>query len=372
MRRLISVLRVLLPTMVSATLCGCSQPSDPIWVGAVSMYNNADGSEDNLRGIRIALNQANRAGGIHGRRVELMIRHDSGRGELAVRIAREFVADERVVGVLGHQFSSAMIAATPIYEGTLAAVTTGTSQELSDISPWVFRIAQSDSALALDEARLFYEKGWRRMAILYVNDVYGRGLVRTFVPAFRALGGEIVRRDPVTDTTTDFDVFVRAYKQSKPDAVFILSGPDAVDALLRSAAARQMPAQILGSDGRTATLPTDSLTPDPTPDGRVVPPDYLLPDPRSVSALFRREFLSNFGYDPDAGAALSYDATLAMLEAIRRGGADRAGVRKSLAGAMTLAKGTTGPISFSRGERVGGVGGFVRVPKAQLTPDQVK
>lgn len=354
-------------------LFGCAQPTEPIWIGAVSKHDNADGSEDNLRGIRIAVDQANRAGGINGRRVEVRILVDSGRGEVAVRIAREFVADKRVVGVLGHEFSSAMIAATPVYEGKLAAVTTGTSPELSGISPWVFRIAQSDSALALDVARLFYEKGWRRLGILYVNDVYGRGLVRTFVPAFRALGGEVVRRDPVTDTTTDFAVYVRAYKQSHPHAVFVVGGPGVVDALLHATAAQQLEARIVGANGWTASLSrTAAPTRDGKADGMIVPREFLMADSLSVSTRFRRDFAARFGYEPDVNAALSYDGALAMLEAIRRGGADRAGVKKALAGAVTLGKGTTGPISFQRGERVGGVGGFVRVARGHLSAGPVE
>jgi len=61
------------------------------------MLTDADEGEDNLNGIRIAVNEANREGGVGGRRVELKIRRDSGRGELAVRIAQQFVADERIV-----------------------------------------------------------------------------------------------------------------------------------------------------------------------------------------------------------------------------------------------------------------------------------
>ncbi|MEP6732813.1 MAG: ABC transporter substrate-binding protein, partial [bacterium] len=151
---------------IAVAIAGCSRKPEPIWIGAVGMLHDADASEDNLRGMRIAIDEANQTGGIRGRRVELRILRDSGLGELAARVAQEFVADERILAVMGHEFSSAMIAAAPVYNGKLAAVSTATSPQLSGISPWVFRVLASDSALAVVEARAFIAKGWRRVAML--------------------------------------------------------------------------------------------------------------------------------------------------------------------------------------------------------------
>lgn len=356
--------RAALCAFVTVAATACSRTAEPIVIGAVAMLKDADGSEDNLRGIRIAIDQANDAGGIAGRRVKVRILKDSGRGELAVHVARQFVEDERVLGVVGHEFSSAMIAAAPVYEGRLAAVSSATSPMLSGISSWVFRVAPSDSLLATDEARLAVARGWRRVAVLYVNDAYGRGHADAFVPAFRALGGVIVSRDPITDTTTSFEVFMHAYRTSHPDAVFVICGPQSYRALLHAVAVQHLTSQIVGGDGWTA-----SLADDPEANGVMWPSVFMLGDTSSVSKHFRTEFHQRFSRDPDAVSAMAYDATRALLEAIRRGGTTRAGVRKALGTPGVLTLGATGPLGFSRGDRVGSVGGMVRVRDGAVHDD---
>ncbi|MEP6733732.1 MAG: ABC transporter substrate-binding protein [bacterium] len=343
----------------------CTKSTDTIWIGAVAMLDSTDSGEDSMRGIRLAVDAANRAGGIDGRHIQVRILRDSGRGELAVRVARDFVADDRILAVVGHEFSSAMIAAAPVYDGSLAAVATASSPQLSGISPWVFRVIPSDGKLGVEEARLFMAKGWRRVALLYVNDGYGRGLAGAFIPAFRSRGGTIVSRNPITDSTTDFNVYLREFAASRPDAVFVICGEKTAMPFLRAAAAHQLRAQIVGGDGWRSTLALD-----PRSNGIVWPSVFLPSDTQSIAVHFRRTFASRFGYEPEAPAALTYDGTLAILEAIRRGGATRRGVRAALADTSgVIVTGATGPISFRRGDRVGSVGGLMRVTNGVLTAD---
>ncbi|MEP6621132.1 MAG: ABC transporter substrate-binding protein [bacterium] len=352
--------------LVLGTLAGCSHKSDAIWIGVVAMLNDVDGSERNLRGVRVAVDEANAAGGIQGRQVEIRILRDSGLGETAVRVAQAFVTDNRIVAVLGHEFSSAMLAAAPLYDGNLAAVSTASSPLLTGISPWVFRVVTSDSVLGTDEARLFAARGWRRIAILYVNDVYGRGLVGSFIPAFRARGGEVVSRNPIPDNASDFQVYFRAFDNSLPDAVFVICGPSEAASFLRAAAKHHLRAQVIGGDGWGESLEKNPAA----AEGVVWPASYAASDTQPAAVEFRRVYFARYNEQPDAVSALAHDAAQSVLEAIRRGGATRAGVRSALAAPGLLVTGTTGPIAFQHGERVGGVGGLMRMVHGRLTMDQ--
>jgi branched-chain amino acid transport system substrate-binding protein len=340
---------------------GCKERA-PILIGAATSLDEADPSEDNTRGIRLAVDEANSAGGVLGRRIQLVINQDQGLGEQAVRVARGFVANERIIAVVGHTSSIAMLAAVPVYDGTLAAVSpVATSPQLTGISPWVFRVAPSDSALGADQARLFYARGWRRAAILYANDAWGRGLSDAFTTAFAALGGTVTSHDPVTDETTDFDLFLRAYERTRPDVVMVICSTVSGTAFVKAAAASHLRAQVIGSDGWPA-----SIAREPAAEGVAWPTIFSSADTQGVAMHFRRAFIARHGYEPDAFAALGYDATLMVLEAIRRGGTTRDGVRRALADTGTLIMGATGPISFRRGDRTGSVGGLLRVVKGQL------
>jgi branched-chain amino acid transport system substrate-binding protein len=341
---------------------GCSEESEPILIGAAINNVESDPREDNLRGIRLAVDEANDAGGIHGRRIELVVNHDDGRGEAAVRGAHGFVANERIIAVVGHASSAAMLAAVPVYDGMLAVVSpSATTPQLTGISPWVFRVVPSDSALGADEARLFYAKGWRRAAMLYANDAWGRGLSEAFITAFTARGGSVISRDPIIDETTDFDPFLHTYEKLRPDVVIVISSDASAIAFLKAAAASHLRAQVIGSDGWPA-----SLAREPSAEGAAWPAAFSPRDTQVVATHFRRAFAVRHGYEPDAFAAQGYDAALVVLEAIRRGGATRTGVRRALADTGTLTTGATGPISFRRGDRIGSVGGLLRVTKGQL------
>jgi branched-chain amino acid transport system substrate-binding protein len=340
---------------------GCME-REPILVGAAIDLAEGDPKEDNLRGIRLAVDEANGAGGIHGRRIEVIVGRDEALGEAAVRVAHGFVANPRIIGVVGHTSSAAMLAATPVYDGKLAVVSpNATSPQLTGISRWVFRVAPSDSALGADEAKLFFAQGWRRAAIVYANDAWGRDLSGAFTVAFSALGGTVISRDPITDETTDFEPFLHAYEKTRPDVVMVICGGISGTAFVKGAGASHLRAQIIGSDGWPAAVARE-----PAAEGAAWPAAYSSADTQVVAIRFRRAFSKRYGYEPDAFAAQGYDAALAVLEAIRRGGTTREGVRRALADTGTLTMGATGPISFRHGDRIGSVGGLLRVTKGQL------
>jgi branched-chain amino acid transport system substrate-binding protein len=352
---------VLVMAVVLLGTVGCKR-REPILIGAV--HNLADTGPIVLRGVRLALDEVNGAGGIDGRRVELIVSDDQGLGEAAVRSAHAFVANTRIIAVVGHASSVGLLAAVPIYDGKLAVVSTmATSPQLTGISPWVFRVVPSDSAFGADEARLFYAKGWRRAAILYVNDAWGRGLSDAFTTAFVALGGTVVSHDPIIDDATAFDPFLRAYKRTRPDVVMVLCSAASGRLFLKTARASHLHAQIIGTDGWPA-----SMAREPAAEGVAWPALFSSVDTQGVATHFRRAFVARHGYEPaDALAALGYDATLVVLAAIRRGGPSRAGVQRALADTRTPTIGATGPISFRRGDRIGSARVLLRATKGRLT-----
>lgn len=125
-----------------------------------------------------------------GPRIELLFFDDSNDPELAPAIAEQIVADERIVGVIGHGTSSTSIAAAPIYAAANMPVVSGqaTIDSLSDY-PNYFRTIFSNS----DEARivanyLYSDLGQERASIVSGTSVYETSLAAGFEEAFGALG----------------------------------------------------------------------------------------------------------------------------------------------------------------------------------------
>lgn len=362
-RKTSDLCRVAALPLVILVSAGCRDEPGPIRIGAAGGFA---GVPDNLRGIQLAIAEANQAGGLDGRAFELVIGDDSGTGDEAARVAERLVNDKSILAVVGHASTTAMMAAARVYDGHLAAVATlASSPELSNISPWVFRVAPSDSTRGTDLARLFVSRGWRRVAVLYQNRQYGRGLAVALQASLETMGGEMVSSDPILDASRDFDVFLRTYARTRPDAVLVINNSASAQAFVHQAAEHRLSARIVGADGWSGRLASD-----PVANGIYMFSTFLPDDARPAAKAFRERFRTRYGYDPDALAALGYDAALAVVAALRKGGRSREGVRDALASLRRAPiQGATGLISFASGDRVERVGGMLRIVDGRLITD---
>jgi branched-chain amino acid transport system substrate-binding protein len=341
----------------------CSRNDDSYWIGAVGQFEGDAAAHENMRGILLAVRQVNEAGGIHGHLVRLMMKDDGGRGDVAARIAHVFVADKRISVVVGHTTSAAMIAAAPVYDKCLAAIaTTASAPALTGISPWVFRVIPSDSVTGARLARFAASRGWRRAAILYENDVYGRGLADAFSDAF---AGTIVSADPIVPDTADIGTFVRFYGRFRPDVVFVITRPSSVPVSLSEALARKrMSVAILASEGST-DLERDVSRAE---DIYTSAPFSSLSNGRD-GGKFTRDYEAAFGAAPKQEAALAHDAAVAAFAALAAVGPDRGAIRRYMH-ALDIATapiGATGPIYFdSLGDRSASGGVLLQVKRGRV------
>lgn len=153
-------------------------------------------------GIRIAAAEINAAGGLLGRRVELVEGDDEASNELGAQIARDFVNHERVVAALGIVNTGVALASQRHYQTAripvITAVATGTLITRQFQSPefaenYVFRVSANDTlqaAVIVDEA--VTRRGLTRLAILHDATNYGVLGSADLVTALRVLGIEPV------------------------------------------------------------------------------------------------------------------------------------------------------------------------------------
>lgn len=353
------ILRPLLLLLIALPACG---GGEPIVVGAAGPFGRGQGEADGLRGIRMAVEEANARGGIDGRPLRLEVRDDLGEGERATRVAGEFVRDREVVAVAGHMTSAAMVAAARIYDGRLVAVATGASSpELSGISRWVFRVVPSDTAAGRLMAEFAARLGARRVGILYQNDSYGRGLAGAFRERYR---GTLLGQDPFLDGETDFAPFIRFYAARDPDLLVVVSTMRSAPAFLRAARGLRVP--VLGSEGWAGVAATPGLS-----EGVYLTSPFSAADPRPETRQFVRRFQARHGRVPDHNAALGYDAMTAIVDALEAVGPDRAAIQRYLASPERVPRraGVTGGLAFNAsGDPVGRRGVVLRIRGGALVP----
>jgi branched-chain amino acid transport system substrate-binding protein len=348
--------------LLLSVLAACGGSTEEIRFGMAGPFTEAFGAA-NRRGAQLAVEEINAAGGVNGRPLAIDYRDDEGDGARAASVAQEFVDNLAISAVVGHVSSGAMIAAAKVYDGSLAAVaTTASSPELSGISPWVFRVISSDSANAIDLARFAQRIGKHRAAILYENDAYGRGLADGFR---RNFDGEVILTDPIDAEASSAEVHISWFMERRPDLVFVAGTEASGMTLLREARRQGLDAEFLGGDGWTGVV-ADPIA----AEGALVGAPFTPFDPRPRAQQFVAAYRARYDADPDANAALAYDAVFLLAAAVRDAGTDREDIRDWLATRTPerAFSGVTGSIAFQpSGDPVGKSFTMIRITGGRLT-----
>jgi branched-chain amino acid transport system substrate-binding protein len=326
--------------LVACALSACTHDSETLTIASASPWNEAYGLMSR-QGTELAVDAINRRGGIGSRRLVLVRVDDEGTGTKAAEVAQELVNADSVLAVVGHANSSATVAAARVYDGHLAAVSpSASSPELTGLSPWMFRVIPSDSVNGQDLARFATSLGHKRAAIMYENNSYGRGLADSFRRAFR---GEIIALEPVGVDGKEVEPYLSYLRVNEPGLVFVAGSDGSGLEILREARRQGLTSAFLGGDG-WAGITSDTTA----SDGVYVGAPFSAEDPRREVQDFVRAFRAKFGREPNSFAALAYDATMVVAQAIEQGGPTREAVRDYLASMQDgrAYRGLTGEIAF--------------------------
>ena len=338
--------------IVFLALAGCAVEPEPYVVGAAGPWKEGYGLQ-NLEGIRLAVDEINAAGGINGSPLRLIERDDAGNGTQAAKIAQEFVDNPQISAVIGHVNSSGMLSAARVYDGKLAAVaTSATSPDLTGISSWAFRIISSDSlngiVLATFASTLVPRGTPPTAAILYENHSYGRGLADSFRRSFR---GQIVSVDPINADLSSAEPYITYLRTKRPKIVFVAGRVPSGLKILREAKRQGLNATFIGGDGWQGVIADTAIS-----EGAYIGMSFTRQDPNPTAKAFVAAFRKKFKHDPEAHAALAYDATRLVAHTLRESGRDRRAVRDYLRALTkaTAVPGVTGPAYFEEsGDPVG-------------------
>jgi branched-chain amino acid transport system substrate-binding protein len=357
-------------TIALVALAACATNKSPYVIGAAGPWKQGYGLQ-NLQGVQLAVEEINQAGGIDGHPLRVIPRDDEGDGPTAARIAQDFVATSSISAVVGHVNSSGTLSAAPIYDGRLAAVaTSATSPDLTGISSWVFRIISSDSLNGIALANFASKFGGRTpasVAVLYENNTYGRGLADSFRRSFH---GEILSLDPINADLPTAEPYIAYLKTKRPKIVFIAGRVESGLKILQEAKRQGFNATFVGGDGWQGILADTTIS-----EGAYIGMSFTPEDPSPAARAFVAAFKKKYNTAPDAHAALAYDATRLIAQALKEKGPDRRAIRDYLhsLNRETAYQGLTGPAFFEdTGDPVGMRFRVLRAHSGLLTVAEAK
>lgn len=337
--------------MLLGALAGCAAADgSPVRIGVAGPFTDPIGRPMQLA-AELAAEEINATGGINGRRLELVARDDYADPDSAVFVAGDLY-DSDVSAVVGHLFSSATLAAAPVYNGgetPVAAISpSSSSPEVSSAGEHTFRVCPSDLAHGAALAHWVRERlGLERGAVLYLNDQYGRGIRQTFVDQFIQLGGRLQSIDPYLGDKPDVGPYLDRLAKSKWIEFLVVAGNRGeAEEVIRQVRRRGLTVPVLGGDGLEGIEAAGSLA-----EGVYLTSSYFPTLTTESNQKFVEAYQRKF---PDAGmpnqpAAATYDAIYLLRDVIARVGTDRQAVRQALAhvGTETPAfEGVTGTVRF--------------------------
>ena len=320
--------RMLLVVLIVAAALPLGAHAQPIRIGELNSYKVFPAFlEPYRKGMELARDEVNAAGGVLGRPIEIVSRDDGGTPGDAVRVAEELVARERVAMLMGTYASNVGLAVADFAKQRrvlfLAAEPLTDKIVWDDGNAYTFRLRAStymQTAMLVPEAAKLGKKRW---AIVYPNYEYGQAATATFKQQMIARLGagnvEFVEQATPLGKIEPGPV-VQALLDAKPDAIFSsLFGPDLArfvrEGELRGLFKDRPVVDLLGGEPEYL----DPLK-DEAPVGWLVTgyPWYSIET--SEHRKFRAAYQAKFNDYPRLGSVVGYTAVKSAAAAIARAG----------------------------------------------------
>jgi branched-chain amino acid transport system substrate-binding protein len=275
---------------------------------------------DMLNGAILAIEQKNAAGGVLGKKIELIKRDDQGEPKVAVAVARE-LNDAGVACVVGHFNSGCTIPASEIYNDEKIPTVTpaSTNPQVTDRGyKYMFRVCGRDDQQGTEGAKFVAnELKLKKVAVLHDKTTYGQGLADEFKKMAEKLGLQVVYYGGFPKEDYDFRAIITAMKEKQPELVYFGGIYNQAGPLVVQMKQGGLHAKFMSGDGVIDTEFIKSA-------GKNAEGVYLTfgPDPAQVPSAkpFIEGYKARFKEDIGTYSVYGYDAASVLMAAIEKAG----------------------------------------------------
>jgi branched-chain amino acid transport system substrate-binding protein len=308
-----------------ATLAVAVRGADPIKIGAFASLTGKEAGwgQTSHRGIVLAIEEINAAGGVLGRQLELITEDNQSKSGESATAARKLLSRDKVIALIGEIASGRTLEVAPIAQAARVPLIApaATNPKVTQAGNYVFRVCFIDdfqsavlAKFARDELRA------RKVAILTsASNAYSVSVTRIFKATFAAAGGEIVAEKSYAEGDKDFRAQLTALKTAAMDAVFVPGYFTEAALIARQARELGIRVPFFGGDGwddeQLLKIGGAAL------DGCFFLTHFSAEDTAPVVVNFVARYQARWGGEsPGAYSALGYDAIGVLADALRRAG----------------------------------------------------
>lgn len=330
-------LRGLAGAVAATTLAfGAYAAHAEVTLGALMPLTGALGEygESSLNGVKLAAKQINESGGVLGGSLNIAVGDTQTNPQAGVLAAKQLIATNKVAGIVGALASGVTI---PVAQSVTSvsgipeissASTAPTITTLHD-NDFLFRSTPHDALQGIVLGDVVKDAGYKKVAVIYVNNDYGKGLADAFAARFTKLGGAVTASLAYEEKQASYRGELTQAAKGGPEALVLIGYPGDGVPMLKQAIEEGLFDRFIFTDGMKSVDMT-----------KAIPAKYLetsigtSPEAQESEAKKRFEaaYEASYGKKPPLPYIdTAYDATYLLALAIEKAGStDGAKVRDAL------------------------------------------
>jgi branched-chain amino acid transport system substrate-binding protein len=305
--------------------------------------------------LQMLVDQANQAGGIAGRKVELILKDSQGSPDKAVSFARQLIEENHVLAIIGPSTSGESLQLKGLCEESETILLSCAAAEaiVNPVAKWVFKTPQNDAFAALMIFRTMQKLGISKVGVVVSNTGFGQGGKAQLEKLAPANGITILASEVYDKEATDLTSVLTKVKAQGVEAVINWSIEPAQSLVPKNMKQIGFDVPLFQSHGfgnikyvEAAGKAAEGII---FPCGRLLVADSLPAShpQKRVLVNYKRAYESRFGEEVSTFGGHAWDAFSLIAEAVKRAGTtDKEKVRDALEGIKGFV-GTAGVFNFS-------------------------
>ena len=249
-RTLKTALAVFGATLLAAT----ASAQDTIKIGVTEPLTGAFAASGNYvtQGAKIAEDQINAAGGVLGKKIQLVIEDNKSNPTEAVSTAEKLIVRDKVPVMMGAWSSTLTLAVMPKlmeYKVPMVVETSSSGKITTSGNPYIFRISPTSEMEAKAFQPLAVKLGIKKADFLNTNNDFGIGSANEFSKMLKANGVQVGVMETMDPKATDFSAQLTRIKASGGDALFVTTAVEQNTLILKQAKDQQLSHRIITTGG---------------------------------------------------------------------------------------------------------------------------
>ncbi len=327
---------IALTALLALSVVGPTVGQETIKIGEFGSLtgDNASYGISQNNAVQMAIQEINDGGGILGKKADLIVEDNQTKPGETTTIVRKLISQDHVAAILGEVASSKTLEAAPVcQQSKIPLLATGaTNPRVTQTGDYVFRVCFTDDFQAVVIARFILEN-LAKKKVAFLTDVkqdYSVGLTNIAKTYLAEHGAQVVKEQSYSSGDKDFRAQLTDLKAANPDVVVITGYYPEASLVAKQARQFGLKSTFVGGDGwdGSSLIPVGGKA----IEGAYFSNHFSVDDSSPAVQDFVTKYKQKYHTLPDAFAALSYDATNLLADAIKRaGGTDPEKVRDAIA-----------------------------------------